>query len=83
MSSQPTKPNPAAANLIIHVVRMTGAMFLLAGGSLALNLGGFADVLGLLDGGKNQIVGGAIALVGLMDVIVVPRLLEAKFNPKI
>ena len=83
MSSQPTKPNPAAATLIIHVVRMTGAMFLLGGGSLALNLGGFADVLGLLDGGKNQIVGGAIALVGLMDVIVVPRLLEAKFNPKI
>lgn len=83
--SNTQKPQLPASTFVrvIQLVRITGGLMMVGAACLAFNVGGFADLLGLNDGTMNYMIGGLLGMVGLMDMIVVPRLLESKANPKI
>ncbi|MDF3023810.1 MAG: hypothetical protein K0R10_1171 [Alphaproteobacteria bacterium] len=64
--------------MVVNIVRGAGAVMMLAGTAVGLNIGGVATLIGLGDD-IYKIVGGCIVLVGLMDFFVLPSII-AKAN---
>ncbi len=59
---------------LIRILRFTGAGFIMAGTVVALDLGGIGALLGF--GDSAGLIGGVFAFVGIMDLVVVPAILE-------
>jgi|GEM_PF-5214388 len=79
---RPNQPNQETQKIIIKTVRITGFIILLMGGGVFFNLGGIANQIGFSDDGAHHFIGGAIAILGMMDIILVPRILDAAWNKK-
>jgi Na+/H+ antiporter NhaD/arsenite permease-like protein len=76
---QPTPEQKARGTaMVVNIVRGTGAVLMLAGTAVALNIGGVATLIGLSDD-IQKIVGGGIAFAGLIDFFVLPSII-AKAN---
>ncbi len=72
----PTQPLTAEkAAQVAMLLRVLGAVFVIAGMVVGLDLGGLSTAGGLNDGSEDsihQIFGGLLALVGLIDFFVLP-----------
>jgi len=68
----------ARKNLVLNTVRVIGAAFMLAGTACVFNLGGLASALGIADGQTEKILGGILFIIGILDYLVIPPLLERK-----
>lgn len=75
--------NAPKQNNNVHYIQWIGAMQLLLALCSYFDIGGLASFLGLMTDGNNQLLGGVLAFVGLLDIIVVPRVLSVKTNPKL
>ncbi|MBL8714321.1 MAG: hypothetical protein JNM12_15625 [Alphaproteobacteria bacterium] len=60
--------------MVINIVRGTGAVLMLAGTAVALNIGGIATLVGLGDG-LHLIVGVCVGFAGLVDFFVLPTII--------
>ena len=68
---------------LIKLLRMMGGVFILLGLVLCFDIGGIAGELGFLEDGVYRVLGGSVILVGVLDVILIPRVLEiVTNNPK-
>lgn len=61
-------------------LRMTGGVFILLGLVLYFDIGGIAGALGFLENGVYRVLGGSVILVGVLDVVLVPRILQIVFD---
>ncbi len=64
--------------MVVNIVRGAGAVMMVAGTAIALNIGGVATLIGLGDD-IQKMVGGCIVAVGLVDFFVLPAFI-AKMN---
>lgn len=79
MTNEPTPEQKAQGiALVVNIVRGTGAVLMLAGTAVALNIGGLASMFGLGDDTK-LLVGVCIGIAGLVDFFVLPSII-AKAN---
>ncbi|MCC7036530.1 MAG: hypothetical protein IT560_04400 [Alphaproteobacteria bacterium] len=60
--------------LVVSIVRGTGAVLMLAGAAVALNIGGIATLVGLGDN-MHLIVGACVGIAGLVDFFVLPSII--------
>lgn len=67
---------------LIPLVRLIGAVFILAGVALAFDLGGLASLLGMDDGFARKAFSGALIVAGLTDYFVIPRIFRNIANKK-
>ena len=71
----PQQLTPEKLEKLTLILRLGGALLIVFGMVLGLDLGGFATKFGLNDGTEqsmHQIIGGMIALVGLIDFFALP-----------
>lgn len=60
--------------MVINIVRATGAVLMLLGTAVALNIGGIATLVGLGDS-LHLIVGAGVGFAGLVDFFVLPTII--------
>lgn len=60
--------------MVINIVRGTGAVLMLAGTTVALNIGGIATLVGL-GNDLHLIVGVCVGFAGLVDFFVLPTII--------
>lgn len=60
--------------MVVNIVRGTGAVLMVAGTAVALNIGGIATLFGLGDN-MHMIVGACIGIAGLVDFFVLPSII--------
>lgn len=79
-----TAPNVKNREYIVRLLRITAAGLLMTGVALMMDAGGMASFLGLKDDGLNQIIGGMLIIMAIIDIAVVPRfLLDSSSRTKI
>ena len=61
---------------IIKVIRFSGVMMILLGTAAFFDLGGVATMIGLGTDNLNQILGGMLMIAGVIEIVVLPRLIE-------
>lgn len=67
------------AAVVIKSIQATGAMFVLGGGALALDVGGIGTMIfNDKDAVEIPLLGGFMSFVGLLDIFVIPRILARK-----
>lgn len=66
--------------MITGIVRLAGAVFILAGTALASDLGGIGSVIGFTDEPMRIIFGGVIIVAGIFDYLVFPVILDKLSN---
>lgn len=74
-SSAPRRLTQEHAAQLGTILRIIGAVFILGGGVIGLDIGGIATKVGLNDGSDASIhplFGGMFILVGLVDIFVFP-----------
>jgi hypothetical protein len=64
-------------DMVIRVVRLSGLAFIVAGLAVLFNLGNISEIVGLNDD-INKLLGGVLMMIGLVDIIAVPRALGHK-----
>lgn len=74
MTSKPSEQN---FKIIIHAVRFAGIMILFFGILLLFNIGDFASQMNLVEGGTHKIIGMVLAMFGIVEIILTPRILES------
>lgn len=85
-ANAPKPLTPEKVETLTLILRLGGALLIVFGMVMGLDLGGLATKFGLNDGTEesmHQIMGGMIALVGLVDFFVLPayfKRLHAKNN---
>ena len=60
---------------VTNIVRAAGAVFMLAGVAIGLNLGGIAAAFGLADGGAEKMEGGIFFIAGIIGFFILPGIL--------
>lgn len=60
---------------IIRLLRISGGGFIAAGLFVFFNIGGMPALLGV-EGDVQEILGGALMVVGMLDLAFTPRILE-------
>lgn len=67
-----------AVATVVRALRFGGALLLLAGLGVFFDAGGVRDFFSLKDNAAGaQILGGALMIAGIIDLVLAPRLLEA------
>lgn len=65
---------------LIRLLRISGGVFIVIGGIFFADLGDIASLLDLQMDQMNRLVGGLMMLVGVLDVVLVPRILQIVFD---
>lgn len=79
MTNEPTPEQKArGVAMVVSIVRGTGAVLMIAGTAVGLDVGGVATMIGLGDD-TYRIVGLGLFVTGLLDFFVLPSLI-AKAN---
>lgn len=84
MSSQnnaPAKLPAEQAKMVLRIVRIAGLLLCLLGLTILLGAD-FIDDLTAFDATERMAFGGVLLLMGVSDLIIVPRLLENKLTNK-
>ncbi|HYD17627.1 MAG TPA: hypothetical protein VEF76_04015 [Patescibacteria group bacterium] len=80
-----TEPTPEQReknqDMILQIIRGTGAVLMIAGAAMGFNLGHIAQHLGL-DGNMHRLLGGAIFFAGIIDFAVLPGILDRALKDK-
>lgn len=63
--------------IIISAIRFAGIIIFFFGIILLFNIGNVAEKMDMVDDGINKIIGMVMAIFGIIEVIVTPRILEA------
>lgn len=63
--------------IIISAIRFAGIIIFFFGIFLLFNIGNAAEKMDMTDDGMNKIIGMVMAIFGIIEVIVTPRILEA------
>ena len=82
MANHDLPPSSRNTEFVVRIIQMSGVVFILAGVVVFFNLGGLSASLGLIENGLSQILGGVLCLVGISDLIVVPRIFEKRLSSR-
>lgn len=63
--------------IIISAIRFAGILIFLFGIILLFNIGNAAEKMNMADDGINKTIGMVMAIFGIIEVILTPRILEA------
>jgi hypothetical protein len=74
------KANDEKIKKVIRILRISGSLFIILGFVLWSNAFGLSSYLNLVSGGINAMLGLVLIGVGLMDVFVLPRLIDKRRN---
>ncbi len=83
-SNSPNPPNPMAAEqakMVLRIVRIVGVLLSVLGATILLGAD-FIDILAVFNMTERMIFGGVLLMMGISDLIIVPRLLESKLTNK-
>ena len=62
---------------IIQGIRLVGILLFIFGIILILNPGGIADKLAIVDPEMNKVFGAILSIMGIIEFILTPRILES------
>lgn len=77
MNEHRTPNNNAQTDVIIRVIRIAGFSIAAFGLLFFFNIGNAAAFIGIDDPMTLKFLGGAMIVTGIVDIIVVPRVLDA------
>jgi hypothetical protein len=63
--------------IIISAIRFAGILIFFFGMILLFNFGEVAEKMNMVNDGMNKIIGMVMAIFGIIEVILTPRILEA------
>ena len=63
--------------VIVPAIRFAGIMIFCFGLAVLFNFGGVADIVGGTEDGFHKIAGMVMAIFGIVEIIVTPRILES------
>lgn len=66
--------------LLVKMLRMAGLFLMALGALIFVDASGLASRAQLTEGGLHQILGGMLFLMGLVDVVLMPRIFETLFQ---
>lgn len=69
-------PDPQSLQKIILINRIMGLVFVLLGGLSYFNIANMGEALIGPDPESIKILGGSFVFIGILDIILVPRLME-------
>ncbi|HPQ51185.1 MAG: hypothetical protein KDJ26_01055 [Alphaproteobacteria bacterium] len=62
---------------VIRIIRISAAVVFIAGLAVFLDLGGVATIFDLAEDSINKILGGVMMVLAVVDVVLIPRFLQA------
>ena len=77
-----TQRQQAQLSLISRITKISGAMFIVLGGAIYIDFLGIATDTGLTESDIHHILGPVLFIVGLVDIIVISRLVERALAEK-
>lgn len=69
-------------NLVINLVKLAAAAFFVFGLCLFLDAYGLATMMQITQGEINKMIGGVAMILAVIDVIIVPRILQQAMEKK-
>lgn len=70
----------ARQTLLVNLLRWAGFFLMILAGFIFFDVNGLASNAQLTEGGINQILGAMLFVMGLVDVVLIPRVFEALFR---
>ena len=72
--------NPQSSQKLIFILRITGLVFALLGAVVYFDVASIGEAITKSDPELMKICGGSLVFIGIMDIILVPRILDLLRN---